>query len=91
MQYIRLLVTVSSVVLSCTSCAFNSTTGKTTFTPLGAGVHEVHELIGTLAHDIKKCTGDDAVCKKKTSYDGYEESKLKAMSNEELLDYVEKQ
>lgn len=68
------------------SCTYDAKTNKTSFTPLGAGPHE---MIDVIAHDVKECMNSS--CETKTSHDDYEESKLKSMSNEELDEYIKKQ
>jgi hypothetical protein len=81
---ILLLCVLSHIV----GCTYNAKTKKTRFTPLGAGPHEI---IDTVARDVKECSsGSSDSCKTKTAHDGYEESKFKSMTNEELDDYVKK-
>lgn len=57
--------------------------------PLGPGVDEVVTII---VHDIRECAAfkDNDKCQKQQSYDGYEESKMKAMTHEEMKVYAKK-
>ncbi len=87
MKIAHIIAALAFTLLS-SGCTYYGKTGKTRFTPLGA---EAQEVIDTVAHDVKKCTGRHKTCKKKTSHDGYEESKIKSMTNEEFIKYVEKQ
>jgi len=81
------LATLASLLM--TSCTYYSKTNETKFTPLGAAPHE---LIDTVVHDVKECAQDsDNTCATKTGHDGYDASKIKSMSNEELVAYVKKQ
>lgn len=85
-KYIALAILASLLM---TSCTYYSKTNETKFTPLGAGPHE---LIDTVVHDVKECAQDsDNPCATKTGHDGYDASKIKSMSNEELVAYVKKQ
>ncbi len=76
-------------ILLITGCTYNSKTHETKFTPLGAGPHEI---IDTVVHDVKESAKDnDTPCATKTGHDDYDASKIKSMSNEELVAYVKKQ
>lgn len=85
MKY-RIPALVACQFLLFAGCTYNSKTNETRFTPLGAGTHE---LIDVAVKDVKECAGRS--CETKTAHDGYEESKIKSMSNEELEAYVKKQ
>ena len=84
------------VLLTClfslvTACSYNTTTQKTHFMLLGLPTQELIEGAAVAAHDIKECAGGGSdTCKTKTAHDGYEESKIKSMNNEELAEYVKK-
>ena len=88
MRMMCLSMTLIATLLVCSACSYNSRTGKTRFTPLGPGVHEI---IDTVVSDVSECAGRDKACEKTTSQDGYEESRVKAMTTEEFTEYVEQQ
>ncbi len=69
-------------------CTYNAKTHKTSFTPFGAPVHEMAE---TIASDVKECgVTNSKGCTIKTASDGYEQSKIGAMSNEELDAHIQR-
>jgi len=73
--------------LAATACTYNHKTGEARFTPLGP---QAHEIIDTVIHDSKECAGPNAECKTVTNHDGYEQAKVKSMTNRELEEYAAK-
>ena len=82
----KVIVLLLCQVLLVAGCTYNTKTKKSSFTPLGAGPHE---MIDTIVNDVKECAGQE--CETKMSSDDYERSKFNSMTNEELDEYVKKQ
>lgn len=82
-------ITIICQSLLIASCAYNAKTNEPHFTPLGTAPHNMYEMIGVIAHDVKECLHNS--CETKTAHDGHEESKFKSMSNEELEAHIKKQ
>lgn len=85
MNRLILLLLFSYIFLG---CSYNANTHKASITSF---VDPVYELAETVAKDIKECgVANSNGCEITTSNDGYDQSKIKAMSNEELEEHVQK-
>lgn len=71
-------------VLGASGCSYNTKTGETKFDPFS---YE-KSLINDAKRASSGCSQDGKDCRKRTSHENYEASKIKAMSNEELEIYA---
>jgi hypothetical protein len=79
------LALCSTLVLA--GCAYNTETKQ--ILPI---YKPVLEMAGTVTSNVKECgLANSKDCKITTSHDNYEQSKLNAMSNEEMDEYIAKQ